>query len=233
MKEILRIIFRPLFIFLSLVAIVGFLIQIFFPELYFSEQEDLRKWVQKFYPYDVLGFISLQIFQVIIAPISHYVVALLGGALYGAWWGGLYNWIGRMIGHISAYWIGRTIGEKIIRYFFKENDLKKYQSFVQGTKDTLPLRLLILFLMFFLPFFPDDELSYLAGLGKLNFKLYLLVLAFGHIGGSLGLSYIGAGIETRDWFFWLWTIITIVFAILLVYYVVKFRKQSANETSIK
>ena len=42
----------------------------------------------------------------------------------------------------------------------------------------------------------------MVGLAAFPFRIYLPVLLLGHVGGSLGLAYIGAGIDTRDWLFW-------------------------------
>lgn len=215
---------KPLFLVLSLIAILGFFVQIFFPHLYFSNQEALRNQVLAYRPYDVLAFIVLQIFQVIVAPVSHYFVTILGGAIYGPWLGGLYNWIGRVIGHIAAYWLGRLLGRRIIKLLFAKRDLEKYDKFVKGTDKTLYIRLIILFLMLFLPLFPDDEISYFVGFAALNFWCYLIVLLLGHLGGSFALAYVGAGINTKDVWFWILTTVTIILACALIYYVKKFGK---------
>lgn len=208
---------RPLLIVLTAIAILGFLIQIFYPNLYFSSQEEARIFVEHYQPYDQIVFILVQILQVIVAPISHYVVGILGGVLYGPVQGGCLNWIGRMAGHIAAYWIGRTLGRTIVKKIFSSEDLHKYEKIVNGTPQTLHIRLFILFAIMFLPFFPDDEISYLVGLAGLHFKYYVLVLALGHLGGSFGLAYIGAGIDAKDTLFWVIFVSVIILAILLVW----------------
>lgn len=220
---------KPLFLILTGIAIIGFFIQIFFPNFYFSNQEVLQNKVLEYRPYDVLAFIFLQIIQVIIAPISHYVVSILGGALYGQWMGGLYNWVGRIIGHVIAYWLGRTFGQRVIKLLFSLDDFEKYKKFVNGTKKTLHVRLIILFLMIFLPLFPDDELSYLVGLAALDFKYYLFVLLTGHLGGSFALAYMGAGVNSKDIWFWILTALTLFFTAALIYYVKRLGKITSDE----
>lgn len=216
LKSRLRQLGRPLFIFLTLIAIGGLVVQALFPEAYFSSQEQLRAWVQSAKPFDAPIFIAAQALQVVITPISHYTVSILGGVLYGQWLGGIYNWIGRIIGHTIAFWIAKSIGVRAVQSFFAPEDLRRYQKFVQGEKRTLHLRLSALFLMLFLPLFPDDEISYLVGLGGLPFRYYFPVLLLGHLGGSFALAYLGAGVETRDPYFWFLTILTIFLAVLLI-----------------
>ena len=53
-----------------------------------------------------------------------------------------------------------------------------------------------MFLAYFLPLFPDDELSYLAGISAMKPKIFLPIMAIGHIGGSLALAYAGNGIQS-------------------------------------
>lgn len=206
---------KPFFYFLTIFVILGFIFQIILPELFFESQENLRQWLLQFEPFDKVIFIMIQALQVIIAPISHYAVGLAGGFLYGSILGGIYNYIGRIIGHVSSYWIGYYL-QNFVKKIFNPNDFEKYQKFIKGDKKTLWIRLLILFLMIFLPLFPDDEISYLVGLAGLKFKYYFLVLLLGHIGGSFALSYLGAG-EAKDPVFFGFVLFGIICTLLLIF----------------
>ena len=166
--------------------------------------------------------------QVILTPISHYVVGIVGGVLYGVTEGAVLNWIGRMIGHVSAYALGYFIGQRIIRYFFDDEDFHSYRRFVTGSKETLHWRLIIIFSILFLPLFPDDELSYLVGLAAFPFRYYFPILALGHVGGSLGLAYIGAGIDTKDTLFWVMFILVLFLACVFVYAVKQINRNDAE-----
>lgn len=217
---------KPLFIVFTLIAIGGFFIQIFYPNLYFSSQAEAQEFIAGYKPYDKVIFVLTQIIQVIIAPISHYIVGILGGVLYGPIEGGILNWIGRVLGHLAAYGIAFYFGRALISKIFNPEDLSYYQKLVTGTPSTLHLRLLILFAIIFLPFFPDDEISYLLGLAAFPFKWYLPVLLLGHLGGSFGLAYIGAGIDTKDTLFWVIFLSTIFLTVILAWAAWKLNKKS-------
>lgn len=202
---------------ITLVPIIGVIVGIVYPDLFFAKQEIVRDWLSSYGRWGVVLFILLQIAQVIIAPISHYTTSVLGGFLYGPIWGGVYNWVGRIIGHLIAYGLARKLGRPIVERFVDEKTISKFDHIVAGTKETLWSRSLILFLMIFLPFFPDDELSYLCGLAKFRFKYFVPITLLGHLGGSFALAYTGAGINTRDPYFWiLLTITFLLFGLLLV-----------------
>jgi len=174
---------------LTFVPIVLLILGYVFPLSFFGSQEAIRDFVGQFGIFSPLAFIILQILQVIITPFSHYVVSIAGGFIFGTWQGFIYNWIGRVIGTAIAFYLGRYLGRKIIKHVVKPETIKKYDYYFEKGK-------LLLFLAYFLPIFPDDELSYLAGFSIMKPKVFLPLMAIGHISGSLALSYVGNGIQS-------------------------------------
>ena len=61
----------------------------------------------------------------------------------------------------------------------------------------------------------DDEMSYITGLSKMKFNQFFLANIFGHIGGSLGLAYVGSGISYKDTLFWVLAITSLIAFLLL------------------
>jgi len=118
------------------------------------------------------------------------------------------NWIGRVIGTAIAFYLGRRFGRKIINKLVKKETLEKYDKIFEKGK-------FILFLMYFLPLFPDDELSYLAGFSSMKPKHFIPIMLLGHIGGSLALSYIGSGLSYKDPLFIILSIATLLGGVLL------------------
>lgn len=64
-----------------------------------------------------------------------------------------------------------------------------------------------LFMMFLLPFFPDDALCFISGLSKLRFHAFLLFVLIGRPPGMLVSSLVGAGIMVVPW--WGWALIVL------------------------
>lgn len=86
-----------------------------------------------------------------------------------------------------------------------------------------------MFLAYFLPLFPDDELSYLAGFSSMSPWVFLPIMAIGHISGSLSLAYIGNGIQSiKEPMFIFLSLITLIGGILFVVY---YKKIIKNKTS--
>jgi uncharacterized membrane protein YdjX (TVP38/TMEM64 family) len=119
-------------------------------------------------------------------------VGTAGGFIFGLWGGFALNWLGRVIGHIIAFHIARYAGRPLVRKIIGDDTLKKYDKFIaKGGPVALGL-------CYFMPLFPDDELSYIAGLSDMKRKPFLFAAYIGHIGGSFGSALLGAGISQRS-----------------------------------
>lgn len=207
---------NPSFIFwilITVIPVIGIVFSLTDPQSFSHAQDVWRNRIETFGIFAPLAFILIQALQVVITPISHYSIGVIGGFLYGPYLGALLNWIGRMIGHIAAFFIARFFGRKIADRFVKKETLERYDRYISNKS-------LVLFILYFLPLFPDDELSYLAGLSRMRFRMFFLANFFGHIGGSLGLAYLGSGMDTKDPLFWILTVVTLA-GFSLLYWLLK------------
>jgi len=206
---------RLLWYILTFVPITLLILGYIFPSTFFGSQEAIRNFVNQFGIFAPLAFIVLQVLQVVITPFSHYAVSITGGFIFGTWQGFIYNWIGRVIGTAIAFYLGRYLGRKIIKHVVRPETIKKYDHYFEKGK-------LLLFLAYFLPLFPDDELSYLAGLSAISPRIFLPLMAIGHISGSLSLAYIGNGIQSfKEPMFIIFSLITLIGGI---WFVLHYRK---------
>lgn len=210
---------------LTFIPIILLIIGYVFPSQFFGSQEAIRGFVEPFGAFAPLAFIMLQILQVIITPFSHYAVSIAGGFIFGTWQGALYNWTGRVIGTAIAFYLGRYLGRNILKRVVKPSTVKKYDRYFEKGA-------LLLFLAYFLPLFPDDEFSYLAGFSAMRPKIFLPLMAIGHVSGSLSLAYIGNGIQSvKEPLFIILSVITLVGGVLFVWHYIKTNKSVSEQAS--
>jgi uncharacterized membrane protein YdjX (TVP38/TMEM64 family) len=100
----------------------------------------------------------------------------LGAAIFGAYWGFVYVWIGAMIGASGAFWIGRTLGREFAASLIGDR-LKKYDDGIErnGFATTLYLRLV---------YFPFTPMNFGMGLTKVRFWDYFFGTGLGIIVGT-------------------------------------------------
>jgi uncharacterized membrane protein YdjX (TVP38/TMEM64 family) len=100
----------------------------------------------------------------------------LGAAIFGAYYGFVYVWIGAMIGASAAFLIGRTLGREFAASLIG-NKLKKYDDAIErnGFATVLYLRLI---------YFPFTPMNFGMGLTKVHFGDYLFGTGLGIIVGT-------------------------------------------------
>lgn len=179
----------PLLIFsiISLLPLAFLIYGYFNQDQFLASQQIVRNMIEPYGKLAWVAFIVFQILQVVLTPVSHYSVGLAGGFIFGPRLGLVLNLVGRIIGHIVAFAIARYGARPILQRFVPESALTKYDRYVGGSG-------FILFLAYWLPFFPDDELSYIAGASKMSWKRFLLANVLGQVGGAVTLAYAGAGV---------------------------------------
>ncbi len=137
-------------------------------------------------PFSFLGFIALQILQVIAAPIPGEVTGFIGGYVYGIFLGVLYSTIGLTIGSLIAFKLSRFFGSPFIEKFVKKETMDRY-DFLLHHRGAF-----IVFLMFLIPGFPKDALCYILGLGHLTTKEFLVISTVGRFAGTVFLTLSGS-----------------------------------------
>jgi uncharacterized membrane protein YdjX (TVP38/TMEM64 family) len=167
--------------------IVACVFLFFYYDLYtfFFSQKKIIDFVNSFGPLSVLIFIGLQILQVIVAPIPGEVNGFIGGYLYGPVLGTLYSTIGLTIGSWIAFVLARLLGLPFVEKVIDAKMLAKYDHFMEhrGT--------LITFILFLIPGFPKDALSYIIWLSHMKMTTFLMVCTGGRLFGTLMLSISG------------------------------------------
>lgn len=212
---------------LTIIPIALLILGYIFPVHFFASQDSIRNFVGQFGIFSPIAFILVQILQVIITPFSHYTVSIAGGFIFGTWLGFLYNWIGRVIGTAIAFYLGRFLGRKIIKHIVKQETIQKYDYYLNKGKT-------LLFLAYFLPLFPDDEISYLAGFSAIKPRIFLPLMAIGHVSGSLSLAYLGNGIKSmKEPMFIFLSLITLIGGIWFVWHYRKIKDENYNNDTNK
>ena len=159
----------------------------FYYDLYsfFISRRKLINFINSFGPLSVVIFIGLQILQVIVAPIPGEVNGFIGGYLYGPVLGTLYSTIGLSLGSWIAFVLARRLGLPFVERVISPQIIEKYDYFMEHRG------VLITFILFLIPGFPKDALSYLIGLSRMKTSTFLVVCTAGRLLGTIMLSVSG------------------------------------------
>lgn len=196
----------------------------------FSSVEDFRLYVSSFGSWSSIVFILLQFLQVIILPIPSIVVTGAGVLLFGPIKGAIYSVIGIIFGSITAYFIGKILGVKAVKWLVGEETLSKaINSFGKTDKILLPF-------MFLFPFFPDDLLCFISGLTTIK-PCYFIIMVIITRSISITISSLSLNNNLIPFDTWwgilLWALVFIVTVFLTFFITSKANKISKKLSFIK
>ncbi|MBI5143088.1 MAG: TVP38/TMEM64 family protein [Nitrospirae bacterium] len=180
-------------LFLAVIAISTAAIHHFGIHRLATDSRQLIGFIRSFGAASVPVFISIQVLQVLFAPIPGEVTGFVGGYIYGGPSGLVYSTIGLTIGSIIAFSLSRRFGRPFVAKFARQETLDKY-DFLMEHKG-----IGISFLLFLVPGFPKDILCYILGTSKMPFRSFLIVSSVGRLFGTIGLSFGGSFIEAGDY----------------------------------
>ena len=150
-------------------------------------------FIKSFHPYDELVFISLQILQVVVAPIPGELTGIIGGYLYGPLLGTIYSTIGLTLGSWLAFALARMFGLPLVEKTVKPEIIQKYDYIMQHQG------VFISFVLFLIPGFPKDYLCYLMGLSHMRIWTFLVISTIGRLFGTVLLSVSGSNARNNQY----------------------------------
>lgn len=168
----------------------------------------LRDYIAQFGNMAVILYILFCFLQVIALPVPGSVTVAAGVALFGPLKCSIFSFIGITLGSVTAFAIGRWVGEKAVQWIVGKDTLKKWLKKLKG-KDYL-----ILSIMFILPLFPDDVLCFVAGLSSMTWTYFLVMIILTRATSILATSYsVGLIPFTTWWGILIWLTIAAIIAV--------------------
>jgi uncharacterized membrane protein YdjX (TVP38/TMEM64 family) len=176
----------------------------------FENREHLRRYINSWGGRAPLAFIGLQALQVVIAPIPGEVTGIVGGFLFGTFRNVVYSTIGLTAGSAVAFLTARLIGQPFVNLVISRRTFEKFEHFTQEKGAVTIL------IMFMIPGFPKDILSYILGLSPMRFVTFCIVCGLGRIPGTLLLSLSGSALYGENW--WMLIVVSAICLALVVFF---------------
>jgi uncharacterized membrane protein YdjX (TVP38/TMEM64 family) len=169
--------------------IISFIVRLYRDKQFLKETVRSWGWMAP------LVFIGIQALQVVLAPIPGEITGPVGGALFGTTWGLVYSSIGLTIGTLICFGLGRAWGEPIVRPWLSEHHWNR-MSFIIEAEGAI-----LCFILYLIPGFPKDIISYLFGISPMPFWLFAAVSTVGRIPGTWVSSYFGAHVGEQEYIY--------------------------------
>jgi uncharacterized membrane protein YdjX (TVP38/TMEM64 family) len=151
---------------------------------YVIDKETLRNFINGYGIFGPVVFILVTATIIVFVPISNYPVFMASGLIFGPWLGFFLNWVSIIVSTAVILLITKKFGRPLVNRLVSKKTLKRYDGFAEK------YGAFGLFVACVLPLFPDDELTYFAGLSSLTNRKILLAVIFGRIPAA-AFSFIG------------------------------------------
>ena len=187
-------------------AIIRFVVRLY------QDKKFLKETVRAWGVMAPLVFIAIQALQVIISPIPGEITGPVGGALFGTWLGLFYSTIGLTVGTLFCFWVGRKWGEPLVRPWLSEHHWNQ-MNFILEAEGAI-----ICFILYLIPGFPKDIISYLFGISPMPFWLFAVVSTVARIPGTWVSSYFGAHVAEQQYLYAIAFMAIVIALCLPLYY---------------
>jgi uncharacterized membrane protein YdjX (TVP38/TMEM64 family) len=165
-----------------------------------QDQQAISAYVQQLGALGPLMLFALLVAQVFLAIIPGHALMMAGGYVYGPVVAISITAASTILGSQIAFWVARLYGRQLVYRLAKPDIINRWNTIAerQGA--------LFFFFAFVLPIFPSDLMCYVAGLGKVSPKGFLVANVAGRLLCAIAVTLIGAFGFRPPWQFWALTL---------------------------
>ncbi|HSR29569.1 MAG TPA: TVP38/TMEM64 family protein [Anaerolineae bacterium] len=197
---------------LGLVVLVAALI-IWWQPIYdfLSDPDQVRGWIEKLGALGPLAIILLEMIQALLAPIPGQAIEAVSGYLFGPWLGTLYPMIGLALGSFITFLLARRFGRPLVVKLIGQQSMSRLDDLVR--RGGAPF----FFLIWLLPFAPDDLACVAAGLTPMPTRQFLVLMILGRLPGVFVSVLVGANVARIEPIWWILLFVAIALAALVLW----------------
>ena len=137
-----------------------------------SSQDSFVNFIQSTGSFAPIAFFIIETISVVILILPCAVGYPVATVAFGPFWGFMLNAAATIAGSLIIFAIVRKWGQPIAEAAVKRKNFKKYERFT----NSVSLFEKILAGVLLVPFFPDNVLCYIAGLTKMKFKRFAIIV---------------------------------------------------------
>jgi len=178
---------------------------------FLSDQEQIRAWVQGFGAWGPAVIILSETAQTILAPIPGTALEAASGYLFGPWLGALYAMAGITLGSTIIFLLVRRFGRPLVVHLVGKRSMARLDDLARRGGD------LFFFLLWLLPFVPDDLACIAAGLTPMPTRRFLPLMILGRLPGIFVSVWIGANVTRIEPAWWIALFVVIAVAALALW----------------
>ena len=169
--------------------------------------ESFRAWVEGLGAWGPIGYLLVQAAQVVVVPIPGTLFPPVGALAFGPWPALALSLVGMALGSAVVFLVARRWGRPLAIRLAGADRIARYESLMTARGG------LLIWLVFLLPFLPDDAVCALTGLSGIGFRRFMVIATVGRIPAVAAGVFTMAGLEGAP--AWLWAMAVFGFVVIL------------------
>lgn len=138
----------------------------------------------------VIVYLLLQMLQVVVALIPGGVIQILGGVLFGNFWGTVLCFLGVLLGSVVVFMTVRKFGMPVVEAFVDGKGIKRFEFLNDDKKLEATV-----FILFLIPGMPKDALTYIVPLTKIKPSRFFFLSMLARIPAIILSTVFGASLS--------------------------------------
>lgn len=167
-----------------------------------ARPDAFRAWVEGLGAWGPVAFFLAQAAQVIVVPIPGTLFPPVGALAFGPWPALGLSLAGMALGSAVVFLVARRWGRPLAVRLAGADRIHRYETLMTARGG------LLIWLVFLLPFLPDDAVCALAGLSGIGFRRFMLIATIGRIPAVAAGVFTMAGLQGAPG--WVWALAGLV-----------------------
>jgi len=156
---------------------------------YLNDPQKIKDFALGFGAIAPVILILFQAIQNILPLLPHEITAVATGFIFGSFLGSVYTLIGAFLGSLVVFVIARKYGKKLAEKVFNKKEIVHFHLMFKKNPSWA------VFIARVIPLFPNDLVSFAAGLTEMNLLWFNISSTLGFVLEVVILSYFGASLS--------------------------------------
>lgn len=171
-------------------------IYLWFPEVLnrFKTLEEINAFLSQYHTSSIFIYIGLQIIQIIICIIPGQMLQFASGYAYYFWIGFFLSIVGIALGTAITFYLARILGKNAMHILFGEKRINHFIEMLNSKRAYM-----VIFILYLIPGFPKDLITYAAGVSEIKLKPYLILSLVGRTPALMVSIMLGAMTRTGSY----------------------------------
>ena len=161
-----------------------------------ASPDAFKAWVEGLGAWGPIGYFFAQAAQVVVVPIPGTLFPPVGALAFGPWPALALSVAGMALGSAVVFLVARRWGRPLAVKLVGAERIHRYESLMTARGG------LLIWLVFLLPFLPDDAVCALAGLSGIGFGRFMVIATVGRIPAVAAGVFTMAGLEGAPPWVW-------------------------------